>query len=244
MSDELTWDAPAAPMYDLLATSEDIGALLEEVVGTTAESLSSGPGRMWCAIMLLRPKRPVTVAASGPVAQAMDEVQYHSADGPCLTAAREDHVVYLPDTRSETRWPDYRKAALEAGILSAIGLPLDLGPEAAAALNVYADHPEAFDGPLLSVVRQHAVTLSASLRLAVRLARYRDVENDLKAALASRTDIDLAVGIIMGQRRCSQDEAVEVLRLQSNRRNVKMRDLAAELVRQVGSGPASTHFVD
>lgn len=70
------------------------------------------------------------------------------------------------------------------------------------------------------------------------------MENDLKAALASRTDIDLAVGIIMGQRRCSQDEAVEVLRLQSNRRNVKMRDLAAELVRQVGSGPASTHFVD
>jgi GAF domain-containing protein len=244
MSSHPVDESSMVPMYDLLVESRDIGELLQEVVSTTAESLSAGTGKMGCAIMLLRPKRPITVASSDPVAQMMDEVQYHSGDGPCLTAAREDRMVYLPDTRSETRWPDYRQAALDAGILSAIGLPLDLGQEAVAALNVYADHPEAFDGSTLGVVQQHAVNLAASLRLAVRLARHRDIENDLKSALASRTDIDLAVGIIMGQHRCSQGQAVEILRQESNRRNVKMRALATDIVRQVGRGPASTHFED
>lgn len=237
-------ESSMVPMYDLLVESEDIDALLQEVVSTTAESLSAGTGKMWCAVMVLRSKRPITVASSGPVARMMDEVQYHSGEGPCLTAARENHMVYLPDTRSDTRWRAYRKAAVDAGIFSALGLPLDLGDEAAAALNIYADHPEAFEGSTLGVVQQHAVNLSASLRLAVRLARHRDIENDLKAALASRTDIDLAAGIIMGQQRCSQDQAVEILRGESNRRNVKMRELATELVRKVGRGPASTHFED
>jgi AmiR/NasT family two-component response regulator len=38
--------------------------------------------------------------------------------------------------------------------------------------------------------------------------------------MASRTTIDLAVGIIMARRRCTQAEAFEVLRTASSRGNV------------------------
>jgi AmiR/NasT family two-component response regulator len=84
--------------------------------------------------------------------------------------------------------------------------------------------------------------VSTTLRMAVRLARHRDTEADLQAALESRTTIDLAVGIIMGQNRCTQEKAFDILRTASNHRNLKLRDLAAELVATVGKGPASTHF--
>lgn len=88
------------------------------------------------------------------------------------------------------------------------------------------------------------MALSTTLRLAVRLARHRDTEVDLKVTLASRRDIDLAVGILMGQHHCSQEQAFGMLRWASSHRNVKLRDLAADLVHRVGNGPASTHFED
>jgi AmiR/NasT family two-component response regulator len=46
----------------------------------------------------------------------------------------------------------------------------------------------------------------------------------------------------MGQNRCTQEQAFDILRSASSHRNVKLRDLAAELVATVGQGPAATHF--
>lgn len=187
----------ATRLHDLLLGSDDISGFLDELVVATAGSLTGPAGEMWCAILLVRPKRPATVASSAPRAQVLDEVQFDFDEDPCLTAAREDRLVYLTDTHEETRWPKYRKAAAEVGVRSALGVPLDLGGEA-----------------------------------------------DLRAALSSRTSIDLAAGILMGRHRCSQQVAVEMLRRASNQRNVKLRDLAAELVRSVGAGEAATHFDD
>lgn len=244
MTDLTTAPLTALRLQDLLLDSADISGFLDELVVATARSLSGHAGRVWCAVLLVRPKRPVTVASSHPEAEALDEVQYHFDEGPCLTAAREDRLVYLEDTLEESRWPDYRKAATDVGVRSALGIPLDLRGEAAAALDVYSDRPHAFNETALAVIRQHTLELSTALRLAVRLASHRDTETDLRAALASRTEINLAAGIIMGRHHCSQQAAVEMLRNASNRRNVKLRDLAAELVRSVGTGEAATHFDD
>jgi len=234
----------ATRLHDLLLDSDDISDFLDELVVATAGSLAGPAGEVWCAILLVRPKRPATVAASDPRARALDEVQYDFAEGPCLTAAREDRLVYLTDTHEESRWPAYCKAAADAGVRSALGVPLDLGGEAAAALNVYSDRPHAFPADTMEIVQRHALAMSTTMRLAVRLTRHQEVEADLRAVLTSRTSIDLAAGILMGRHHCSQQKAVEMLRNASNRRNVKLRDLAAELVRSVGAGEAATHFDD
>lgn len=242
MTDHPTGSSPLAPLQELLLESEDITGFLDAFTASIAEALSSDGEQVWCAVTLLRPKRSTTVASSSPQAEALDEIQLHYGDGPCLTAAREHRTVYVSDTRTDPRWPAYGNAAAEAGILSALGVPFELAGEAAAGLDVYADRPGAFDEAVLEVVQGQVAAASTTLRLAVRMARHRDTETDLKTAMASRTTIDLAVGIIMGQNRCSQEKAVEILRAASNHRNVKLRDLAAELVATVGRGPASTHF--
>ncbi|GAA1763517.1 GAF and ANTAR domain-containing protein [Kocuria aegyptia] len=242
MSEHGTGGPAGAELQELLLASEDISGFLDAFTTTIAQALSADGEEVWCAVTLLRPRRSITVASSSPQAEALDEIQYHYGDGPCLTAAREHRVVYLRDTRTDPRWPAYGRAAAENGILSALGVPLDLGGEARAGLNVYADVPDAFDQAVLEVVERQVAEASAVLRLAVRLARHRDVEADLRTAMESRTTIDLAVGIIMGQNRCSQEKAFEILRAASSHRNVKLRDLAAELVGTVGRGPATTHF--
>jgi AmiR/NasT family two-component response regulator len=50
--------------------------------------------------------------------------------------------------------------------------------------------------------------------------------------------IDQAIGIVMAESRCDADQAFGTLRRASNNRNMKLRDLAAEIVLRVGGGPS------
>jgi hypothetical protein len=231
---------PVTLLQELLLESEDITRFLNTVTATIAAAPSQDGEEVWCAITLLRAKRATTVAASNPHAEVLDEVQHHYGDGPCLTAAREHRMVYVPDPR----WPPYGAAAAEAGIRCALGVPMELGEEATAGVNVYAHHPQAFDQATIAAVQAQVADTSAALRLAVRMENHRDTETDPQAAMASRTTIDLAVGITMGQNRGTQERAFEILRAASNHRNVKPRELTAELVARVGKGPSTTHFED
>jgi AmiR/NasT family two-component response regulator len=55
--------------------------------------------------------------------------------------------------------------------------------------------------------------------------------------LASRTIIDQALGIIMGQNRCTADEAFDILRAAASHRNIKLRDVAHDMVTRVSGLP-------
>jgi AmiR/NasT family two-component response regulator len=55
--------------------------------------------------------------------------------------------------------------------------------------------------------------------------------------LASRAVIDQALGIIIGQNRCTVDDAFDVLGSISENRNVTLRDIAAEMVTAVSGQP-------
>ena len=54
--------------------------------------------------------------------------------------------------------------------------------------------------------------------------------------------IDIAIGIVMAQNRCSQEAAVRILTNASSNSNIKLRDLAGSLVNSVGGADAHTHF--
>jgi len=229
-------------MHELLLDSPDITAFLTRFTQMMATTLTTDGEEVWCAVTLLREHRAATAACSSVRAEALDENQYAYGDGPCLTAAREHTVVHVPDVATDDRWPGYTQAAAAAGIGSVLGVPFELNGEARAALNIYADQPHAYDRSAIEAIRREVGAASSALRLAVRLAGHRDTEADLAAALESRTTIDPAVGIVMAQNRCTQQQAVEILKSASNHRNIKLRELAAELVASVGRGPAGTHF--
>jgi AmiR/NasT family two-component response regulator len=74
---------------------------------------------------------------------------------------------------------------------------------------------------------------SKALNLSVRMAHLIDARDNLKAAMESRTTIDLAVGIVMGQNRCSQEAAFKILKNASSTRNFKLREVAATIVASV-----------
>jgi len=59
----------------------------------------------------------------------------------------------------------------------------------------------------------------------------------LQARLDSMPVIEQAKGILMAQQRCGPDEAFDLLRRASQRANVKVSVLAAQIVEQVASRP-------
>lgn len=234
--------APRSTMQSLLLESEDISEFLRHFTELLERKLSLGGPDRWCAVTLLRNRRAATAVSSSAEAQALDELQNRFHDGPCMTAIRENTVIRAGDLRTESRWPAYRDAAVEQGVRAVLGLPFDLDADAQAGLNLYSATPHDFDAEMVAAIALEVEQASSALRLAVRMAHHRDSHLDLRAAMESRTVIDLAVGIIMGQNRCSQDAAVAILKSASNHRNIKLRELAAELVASVGTDSATTSF--
>lgn len=228
-------------LQNLLLESNDVQEFLAELTTISSRCFSS-LDPVLCAITLLRHRKAGTVASNSEQARKMDELQYAFAEGPCLSAAAEQVTIVVPEVTTEQRWPEYMAAVLGHGIRSVLAVPFQLDGEARAAMNLYSTQPDKFDAPSIETAEAFVRECSDGLRLAIRFAQHADTARNLRAALASRTTIDLAVGIVMGQNRCGQEEAVRILQSASSHRNTKLRDVAAALVLATGQGPAQTHF--
>lgn len=232
----------AGTLQDLVLDSGDVEQFLDNLTTMAVTRLSSPDNDVLCGVTLLRPRKTETVASSSKTARKLDELQYTFGDGPCLTAARTNHMTQVPDTHQSDRWPEYLHAISEHGIRSVLGVPIPLNGGARCALNFYATTPNAFDGQARSIAETFAQEASASLRLAVHIAHLTETSENLRSAMSSRTTIDLAAGIIMGQNRCSHDAAMTILKAASSARNIKLRDVAAQILTSIGQQPPTTHF--
>jgi GAF domain-containing protein len=229
-------------LQDLVLKTEDVKDMLDELARFSALTLAD-PAVAFCSITLIQRKKPVTVARSEESAVHLDETQYSAGDGPCLSAIREQVVMHVPDLAKEGRWPAYTAAALDAGVGSSLSVPLILEGEAEAGLNLYSTRPHGFNDDDISMVETYSYHASKALRLAVRISQLAEAKAHLLAAMESRTTIDLATGIIMAQNRCSQQTAQKILKIASNTRNVKLRNIAASVVASVSQDPTvRTHF--
>jgi len=229
---ELTWSArhPTSELQDLLLATEDVENFLQQLVGVAVTVIGGG---ISAGVTVARDGRPATVASSDEYAAQFDEVQYGQEQGPCLTAMRAGKVVLIEDMATDERFTQYRPRAFALGVLSSMSLPLTGGDDAVGALNLYSRRAHAFGTTEQAEARRFADEASRALTLAVRLAHHVEITDQLRAALTSRTVIDQAIGIIMGQNRCDADAAFTVLRTTSQNRNFKLRSVAAEIVTAV-----------
>ena len=95
------------------------------------------------------------------------------------------------------------------------------------------------EGPLTDAdARRFADAARAFARSATDYRAMAEEILSLRRALTSRATIDQAKGIIMAERRCTPEEAFEVLARLSQDTNVKVADVAAALVYRA-QGPAA-----
>ncbi|MBT2512518.1 GAF and ANTAR domain-containing protein [Arthrobacter sp. ISL-30] len=229
-------------LQELVLNSSDVEQFLHELASVSARSLSEPRDEVLCGVTLLRRRKAATVASSSAEAQAMDEIQYTFGDGPCMTACREQSTIHIPDLADHDRWPKFTESVLGRGVRSILAVPLKLEGDTRAALNFYSHRPGRFEPRVIELAEDFVRQTSMALRLAVRFAHFSDAAEDLRATLESRTVIDVAVGIIMAQNRCTQSEAFEILKAASSSRNIKLHGVATAIVESLGQGPLKTHF--
>lgn len=230
-------------VQNLILDSADFEQFLNELARFSAHQMAGDGDDALCGITLLRDRKAATIGWSSDSAREVDEIQYSLSQGPCLTAAEEEREVNVPDLFEEDRWgPDYANAVAAHGLRSVLSLPFNLQGEAKAALNLYSDVPHKFDERAAAKARGYTREISQALRLAVRFSLHTDSAANLRATLESRTTIDIAVGIVMAQNRCSQDAAVRILTEASSNSNTKLRNVAKSLVESVGGNASRTHY--
>lgn len=233
-------------LVDLIAATEDIKAVLDGLTGFAADAMTKSTGtHIECAMTLRRRKRTATIGGSSPTAIVLDRIEQSLGDGPCIDALDSGRPVLLGDTRSDPRWPEYRSALSAAGIASALGVPINLPPDSGAVLNFFAPTAGLFTDETISDAVRFGQMASKPLQLALRIATAEQRSEDLKAALETRTVIDLACGIIMAQNRCSKEAAFEILRRASTTRNQKLHTIAKTIVNSLaGQQTVTAHFDD
>jgi len=231
-----------AELVSLMLATPTVDRLLDDLARLAAGVLHPPAA---CGITLRRDRQPVTVASSALLAALVDEEQYGQGQGPCLQSMSTGEIVDVPDMHGERRWGGYAERALRHGVRSSLSLPLLVNGQHRGALNLYSTEPGAFGVPERELALAFAGQASAALTVVTRQAQQTELTEQLRDALASRSVIDQAIGILMARNRTPAEEAFGWLRTASQRQNRKLRDIAAEVVEAVGGVPPSpTRFVD
>ena len=175
-----------------------------------------------------------TPATSHDELRQADEYQYTLSEGPCFDALREQDTIISHDLADDERWPTWGPhIAGELGMHSILSYQLFSDGPVIGALNLYGAERSAFTSDDL----YDGLALAA--HVAVALAAAQQVEH-LKTAIASRTVIGQATGIVMERFDLDAETAFRVLGRLSSQQNVKIRALAQQVVatRQLPQGPS------
>jgi len=226
-----------ARLQQLLLEADRLDDFLRELVRLAATSL---PAPVYCSITLSaeHSSHPYTAAASHELVDHFDQRQYDEGDGPCLRTLRTGTAHHVDDIGREDRFGAFPAIAGEYGLRSMLALPL-VPPrqQVAGVLNMYSTELNGFTPQVREQATVFAGHASGALGVALKFAGQLQFSLDLQSAIASRTVIDQALGIVMAQETCSSERAFEILTRASQHRNVKLRDLATDLVHSVSGKP-------
>jgi transcriptional regulator with GAF, ATPase, and Fis domain len=231
-------DAAAAGRTDLAAHLTEVARALQQQRGEQETldaivhaAVGTIPGAEEAGIITILGRREVrTVATTGDLPCDVDQAQYETGEGPCLTALYREKIVSVPDVVHDGRWPAFQARAAELDVASMLSFQLFVEDDDLGALNLYAREVTAFDDE-----SQHVGSLFAG-HAAIALASAQE-RGQLGAAVQTRDLIGQAKGILMERHQITADLAFAVLTRASQHTNIKLRDIAEQLT-STGQLPA------
>jgi GAF domain-containing protein len=164
-----------------------------------------------------------TASGTDQLVWELDGVQYDLGEGPCVQAVEDEPVVVVAHLRHEQRWPAYVAAAAARGVRSQVAVRLFSSNQHVAGLNLYStehDEVEEMSAEMAALFATHAAIILG----------HAQQEDQLNRALVSRKMIGQAIGILMERYRIDADRAFQFLVRASSTANIKLRDVAEEIV--------------
>jgi hypothetical protein len=225
---------------------EDLGHVATELASLSngeAKSLSKlaemavrqVPGCAAAHATIWRDGELAAAAASHPDPAALVDWQLRSGDGPLITAARTGMPVSCADTLTDERWPGWSQEALCRGMRSSVHLVRQVTPMT-LVLGLFGVRPGSLDAdgvPMAEMLARFGSTVFAN---SLAYGAAQRTATQLKDSVAARAVTDQAKGILMHALKCDADEALRYLRRESQRRHLKVTEVAARVIATHGAG--------
>ena len=227
-------------------TVEDLGYEATELVSLSngeAKSLSKlaelavrqVPGCAAAHATIWRDGELTAVAASHPDAAELIDLETRVGPGPLITAVRDGRPVSCRDALDEERWPWWAAEALRRGLRSSIHL-VRQSSSITLVLALFAVRPGALDADGVPMAETLARFGSTVFTNSLVYGQAQRTATQLKDSVAARAVTDQAKGILMHALGCDADEALRYLRRESQRRHVKVTEVAARVIATYAPG--------
>jgi GAF domain-containing protein len=218
--------AVAAAITDAARTLHRGRSLEETLDVIVSAALRSVPGFDHVGVSIVhKDGRVETKAATDQFVWENDSLQYELGEGPCVSTLRGEPVVVVEHARHEQRWPSYIPRAVQAGLQAQLALRLYVDDETLGGLNLYSTGSDTIAPDAVSLAELFAA------HAAIALGRARDLDH-LNTALSTRKLIGQAIGLLMERYKVDSEAAFQFLVRASSTSNIKLRDIAAEMVEQ------------
>lgn len=170
-----------------------------------------------------------SMAATHPDAAALADLAIRVGDGPLITALKQGRHVSCPDTLEETRWPRWTEEALRRGVRCSVHMVRHV-PPMTLVLTLLGVRPEvlvADSAPMAEMLARFGGMVFANT---FAYGEAQRTATQLKDSVAARAVTDQAKGILMHALGCDAEEALRHLRRESQRRHIKVTEVAAQIV--------------
>jgi hypothetical protein len=193
------------------------------------------------SILVRQNDRYVTVGASDQLAQKIDEMERRADDGPCIDAIEEETPQIDTDLTTPTLWPKLAAVLVaETPVRGAMGFRILVDKRKGAALNLFSDTPNLFDAESAG----RAAVLASFASVAINAIAKGEDASSLRRGLLSNREIGKAVGMLMMLNGTSEDDAFDLLRRHSQALNIKLADVAREIIEKRGQMPLGAGKAD
>lgn len=225
------------PMPEQIESAQQLQTLMAMVSGVQLEltqslqdiaerGLIALPVAEGVGVALLEDGRLGCLASTSSFVRDIDDAQYGTMQGPCVTAAAENRTVVAGSMIEQERWPDLRPQIASMGVHSALSIPLTVADVVIGTLNVYARRHNAFDDDAAARGEQYAGPAAAALHQASLLRRARLVTERIGAAMERRTIVNRTVGLLMAQDGVESAEALAMLEATAETRSEDLGSVA------------------
>lgn len=221
MNEELLTLAAELTRVMRMAEDDDVVGILQRFVSRAARTI---PGCAQAAIITRADGAVETLASS------MDLDPTESQPGPIIEALMFREPRLLDDTADDPRWPAFAAEIAGRGYRSCLALPLVSRADPAAVLVLYSATPGQFSDTSYDLVLLFALHAGVAFDNASIYHDCRKLIDHLRTALRTRAVIGSAQGLLMHRNSYGTEDAFTALRTASQNTNVKLRDLAAQLV--------------
>jgi hypothetical protein len=198
----------------------------------TEQAVELVPGGAAAAMTIALAKGALSFAASDPRLDDLHRLQFDDCGaGPVVDTLRYNEPRRIDDAAAENRWPEFCRAAIEAGFSSFLALPLRTDRQPAGAVALYGQEPNVFRGTAHDIALLFAAQGGTAMRNASIYRTCRRMADNLHTELTSRATIEQAKGILHAELGVSPEEAFRLLSRFSQNTNQRVRKVSTDLLR-------------